>query len=39
MVGQLKEKYPAAAKLYDVEIIPEKDKNASDPTLKSVDIK
>ncbi len=39
MVGRLKEKYPAAAKLYDVEIIPEKDKNASDPTLKAVDIK
>ena len=39
MVGRLKEKYPAAAKLYDVEIIPEKDKNASDPTLKAVNIK
>jgi len=39
MIGRLKEKYPSAAKLYDVEIIPEKDKNASDPTLKAVSIK
>ena len=39
MIGRLKEKYPAAATLYDVEIIPEKDKNSSDPTLKAVGIK
>lgn len=39
MIGRLKEKYPSAAKLYDVEVIPEKDKNASDPTLKAVSIK
>jgi len=38
MIGRLKEKYPAASRLYDVEVIPEKDKNSSDPTLKAVSI-
>jgi transposase len=39
MIGRLKEKYPAAAKLYDVEVIPEKGKESSDLTLKAVEIK
>jgi transposase len=39
MVGRLKEKYPTASKLYNVEIIPEKGKESSDPTLKAVSIK
>lgn len=39
MIGRLKEKYPSASKLYDVEVIPEKDKNSSNPTVKAVTIK
>ena len=39
MIGRLKEKYPAAAKLYDVEVIPEEGKTSTDPALKAVDIK
>ena len=39
MVGRLKEKYPLVAALYDVEVIPEKDKDSCDPTLKAVSIK
>jgi len=39
MIGRLKEKYPAAAKLYDVEIIPEKGKESSDTTLKAVELR
>ena len=39
MIGRLKEKYPSASKLYDVEVIPEKDKKSSDPTVKAVTIK
>ena len=38
MIGRLKEKYPSASGLYDVEVIPEKDKKSSDPTLKAVNI-
>ena len=38
MIGRLKEKYPAASRLYNVEVIPEKDKNSSDTTLKAVNI-
>lgn len=38
MVGRLKEKYSSVAKLYDVEVIPKKDKDSSDPTLKAVNI-
>ena len=38
MIGRLKEKYPAAAKLYNVEVIPEKDKDSSDPTIKAISI-
>jgi transposase len=38
LVGKLKEKYPKASKLYTVEVIPEKDKAASDPSLRAVDI-
>lgn len=39
MIGRLKQKYPAAAKLYDVEVIPEEGKKSTDPALKAVDIK
>ncbi len=39
MIGRLKEKYPTAAKLYDVEIIPEEGKESSDTTLKAVELK
>ena len=38
LVGKLKEKYPRAAKLYDVEVKPEADKPATDKSLKAVDI-
>ena len=38
LVGKLKEKYPKAAKLYDVEVKPEADKPATDKSLKTVDI-
>ena len=37
-MGKLKEKYPKAAKLYEVEVIPEAGKAASDKSLKAVDI-
>jgi transposase len=37
LVGRLKEKYPRAAKLYDVEVIPE-DKPATSKTLRALDI-
>lgn len=33
LIGRLKEKYAGAAKLYTVEVIPEKDKPATDPYL------
>ena len=33
LIGRLKEKYTGAAKLYTVEVIPEKDKPATDPYL------
>ena len=39
MIGRLKEKYPTASKLYNVEVIPEKGKDSSDTTLKAVGIK
>jgi len=39
MIGRVKEKYPAAAKLYTVEVIPETGKDSSDLTLKALDIK
>lgn len=38
IVGRLKEKYPRAAKLYNVEVIPEKEKDPGSPLLKAVDI-
>ncbi|MBA7564420.1 hypothetical protein ES708_06083 [subsurface metagenome] len=38
LVGKLKEKYPRAAKLYEVEVKPEADKPATDRSLKAVDI-
>jgi len=38
LVGRLKEKYPKAAKLYNVEVIPEKEKPATDKNLRAVDI-
>lgn len=38
LVGKLKEKYPKASKLYTVEVIPEKDKVASDPSIRALDI-
>lgn len=38
LVGKLKEKYPKASKLYTVEVIPEKDKVASDPGIRAVKI-
>ncbi len=38
LVGKLKEKYPKAAKLYEVEVKPEADKPATDKSLKAVDI-
>ena len=38
LVGKLKEKYPRAAKLYEVEVKPEADKAATDKSLKAVTI-
>jgi len=38
LVGRLKEKYPKAAKLYNVEVIPEAEKQARDKSLCAVDI-
>jgi len=38
MVGRLKEKYPKAAKLYNVEVIPDEEKPATDKNLRAVDI-
>lgn len=38
IIGRLKEKYPKAAKLYDVKVIPEKGKRADDPTIAACDI-
>ena len=38
LVGRLKEKYPKAAKLYNVEVIPEAEKPARDKSLCAVDI-
>jgi len=38
LVGRLKEKYPKAAKLYNVEVIPEVEKQARDKSLCAVDI-
>jgi transposase len=38
LVGKLKEKYPKASKLYDVEVTPEKGKEASDPSIRAIDI-
>jgi transposase len=38
MVGRLKEKYPKAAKLYDIAVKPEKEKSADDPTLLAIDM-
>ena len=37
-VGRVREKYPAASKLYDIEVIPEKEKPATDKNLRAVDI-
>ena len=39
MIGRLKEKYPAAAKLYDIEVIPEEGKKSTDLTLLAVAVK
>jgi len=38
LIGRLKEKYPKASKLYEVEVRPEKGKDASDPGIRAVDI-
>ena len=38
LIGKLKEKYPKASKLYEVEVIPEKGKKASDRSIKAIDI-
>ena len=38
LVGKLKEKYPQAAKLYEVEVNPEADKPATEKSLKAVDV-
>ena len=38
LVGRLKEKYPKAAKLYNVEVLPEEEKPATDKSLCAVDI-
>jgi len=38
LIGKLKEKYPKASKLYDVEVTPEKGKEASDPSIRAIDI-
>ena len=38
LVGKLKEKYPHAAKLYEVEVTPEADKPATEKNLKAVDV-
>jgi transposase len=38
IVGRLKEKYPKAAKLYEVTVTPEAGKRADDPTLVAIDI-
>ena len=38
LVGKLKEKYPRAAKLYEVEVVPEADKPAMDKSLRAVDV-
>lgn len=38
LVGRLKEKYPKASKLYDVQVIPEKGKAADDPGVCAQDI-
>ncbi len=37
-IGRLKEKYPKAAKLYQIDVIPEKGKSAEDANLKAIDI-
>jgi transposase len=37
-IGRLKGKYPKAAKLYEVDVIPEDDKSADDSTLCAIDI-
>jgi len=39
MIGRLREKYPTASKLYTIEVIPEKGKDSSDPTVKAIRIK
>jgi transposase len=38
LVGRLKEKYPKASKLYNVRVIPEKEKAAGDPSIRAEDI-
>lgn len=38
IIGRLKEKYPKAAKLYEVQVLPESEKRADDPTLEAIDI-
>lgn len=38
VIGRLKEKYPKAAKLYEVKVIPEKGKLSGDAKLKAIDI-
>ena len=38
LIGKLKEKYPKASKLYDVEVKPERGKEASDPSIRAIDI-
>lgn len=38
LIGRLKEKYPGASKLYEINVFPEKDKKATDRNLLAVDI-
>ena len=38
VIGRLKEKYPKAAKLYNVEVIPEMGRSSDDPAIHAVDI-
>ena len=38
LIGKLKEKYPKASKLYEVEVRPEKGKEASEPSIRAIDI-
>ncbi len=38
LIGKLKEKYPKASKLYEVEVRPESGKDASDPGIRAIEI-